>query len=295
MYYLFLAAVWCSQIAIIVGLFKPSLVLSAETGRPVTRWRAFRLYILVSLAFAFLAAVAQPETGEQVSIVWPVVTLFFAAIFWTNRKKIKKAMDEAEAEHAYKKSLRPKKNQGLSREIQALERIGINNRKQSIESSSVSDSYEDEVDTMRSMGDLNRPSPVVSFGRRSSPFQATVESSSTPGIYYTVDTDAITCTCPDFQSRKYRAKTNPKRLCKHLIHEMNQQGSSLAAATGLSFIHGEVCGRPVELCIKLANDWIDVRFDGERHGFNAARGYWTNKTKDLPEFNALDRWVRAQV
>jgi len=272
-YYLFLAAVWCSQIAIIVGLFKPSLVLSAETGKPVTRWRAFRIYILVSLTFAFLAAVAQPETGEQVSIVWPVVTLFFAAIFWSNRKKIRKAIDEAEKERAYKKSLKPKKSKGLSKEIQALERICINNRKPPAETLLASGAHS------------------FSF----SPFKSTVESFTSSGVFYDVDVDAITCTCPDFQSRKYRSKTNPKRLCKHLIHEMNQHGSSLASATGISFIHGEVCGRPVEMRIHAAKEWVDVNYDGERHGYNTERGYWTDKTRDLPELDELDSWVRAQL
>ena len=52
-----------------------------------------------------------------------------------------------------------------------------------------------------------------------------IESDSSPGTYYSVNTVLLTCTCPIF-SRKLRglAVDNPHRLCKHLTQAIFKNG-----------------------------------------------------------------------
>jgi len=52
-----------------------------------------------------------------------------------------------------------------------------------------------------------------------------IESDSTPGSFYTVDTKSLTCTCPIF-SRKLKSlpPDDPHRLCKHLTQALAKTG-----------------------------------------------------------------------
>lgn len=122
-----------------------------------------------------------------------------------------------------------------------------------------------------------------------------VQSFSDPTIEYTVNTENLTCTCPNFDTRKYRSKKDPKRLCKHLIQVLNQEGREEGEATGLDFITGTVCCRPIQVRLKADKEWVDVTYDGERHGYHLERGYWTHSARELPEFQELDRWIKENA
>ena len=52
-----------------------------------------------------------------------------------------------------------------------------------------------------------------------------IESDSNPGQYYSVNTSVLTCTCPIF-TRKLKSldKTDPHRLCKHLVQAISKIG-----------------------------------------------------------------------
>ncbi len=122
-----------------------------------------------------------------------------------------------------------------------------------------------------------------------------VTSFSDPNTEYIVDTDKLTCTCPNFQDRKYRGRKDPERLCKHLVQILGEIGRPEAAATGRTFMTDTVCGSPVELRIKEGSEWADVYYEGERHGYHLERGYWTNHTRDLLKYDELNKWVQSQI
>lgn len=68
------------------------------------------------------------------------------------------------------------------------------------------------------------PSPNASAPRIERPKPVEVMSFTDPGTFYSVDTERLTCTCPDFHLYRKEYYTNdPRRLCKHLIRILVRQ------------------------------------------------------------------------
>ena len=128
--------------------------------------------------------------------------------------------------------------------------------------------------------------------------QMRLPSESRRGIFYDVDLEAMTCTCPDWQTRRSAQPVDsPARYCKHLLKGLALYPSAFPPAledmrllleafqadhrgmpcpsSEYSVCYGTYKGIPYALGWQHDSEWGNVFLPGMRYGYSFAQQRWS--------------------
>ncbi|EGJ50841.1 tripartite tricarboxylate transporter TctB family protein [Desulfocurvibacter africanus] len=174
--------------AALLGLFLPKRALWWSTNK--SRWVAIGFYPLCSLLSFMLALVFTPEESAP----WPILFILgLMALFCL----------------------------GIFRKLRSAHLAQSTIQKPSrVETPLTKEKHTHVSATSANLPENNRAEKAVESDDQR---YISMESFTTRGTMYRIDTQRITCTCPNWQeNRSWYNKTDPRRLCKHLLHVLDR-------------------------------------------------------------------------